>query len=306
MPKKLTEEEVREIVEAIGYDAERLRYIVHETGYRDERGKMVTQKIIWEIISTGEVVEQQMSGFRRGSVPAKTNKEYENEVLDILKSRGIDEQYSFEVETGRHIMVHLTRLSDGQNGSIRLEQLRNGHTPKQFVYNYWDLESFRKHFSEVQPEISKYIEVVEYFPGEKTKVKLREISSGREAISRAVHVPDGNIPHHFNLSNHPQNNIPSRLYLCVVSEYSKKPGPFITVGIIRANRTTKQRYKKHLLKQILITEPQLNAVTTEKTILNQITDALGPPHAGNEAWLHTEANLKIITYIYNQTNQSNT
>jgi hypothetical protein len=311
MPKKLTQEEVREIVEAIGYDAERLRYIGYEVRHRDERGNWSKPKIKWEILATGEVVWQELGTFRKGHKPTKTKKEYEVEVANILKQRDLDKEYSFEVEMGRHVNVHLTRLSDEQKGSLILTSFRSGKIPKQFVYNCWDLGSFRKHFSEVQPEISKCIEVLEYIPGivyshtaRPTKVKLREISSSKEVISTTGNLLQGKIPQSFDLCVHPRNDIPSKLYICLVSEYCKKQGPFITVGVTTNN--LKQRYGKHLLKQIYLSDPQLNAVTTEKIILNQVTDALGPPHAGDEAWLHTDESLALITEIFLLTTKSNT
>jgi hypothetical protein len=238
MPKKLTQEEVKAEVETIGYERDRLEYIGHIPSCKGEDGKWSNQKIIWKVVTTGEVFVQGMGSFRRGAIS------------------------------------------------------------KRLSCNYWNLDSFRKHYSEVHPELNKHIEVVEYFPGYPTKFKLREISSGKESVSQVISVLRGSIPRHFNLSNHPQNDIPSKLYICLVSEYSKKQGPFITVGV--TCKSTKLRYGKHLLEQVFITEPQLNAVTTEKAILNQITDVLGPPHAGNEAWLHTDTNLKLITDIFSK------
>jgi hypothetical protein len=306
MSKKKLSEGVRAEVETIGYDRSRLRYLGYEAGVHlrsKANKKRIRSKIIWEVISTGEIVEQRLEKFRKGQNPTGTNKEYELEVTNILKERRIDGQYSFEIfRTKQKTWVKLTRLSDGQKGYTLLKLFRNGGLPKQFAFSFWDLESFRKYFSRVQPELSKQIEILEYFLGGRrgrgSKVKVREISSGKIDTRYVRSVLAGAIPRTFNLCQHPRNDIPSKLYICLVSEYCKKQGPFITVGV--TCKTTKQRYKKHLLKQILITESQLNAVTTEKIILNQIIGVLGPPDAGTEAWLHTDTNLKTIIEIFKQ------
>jgi hypothetical protein len=301
MPRKLTEQAIRGQVEAIGYDYERLEYLGHESSYVDENGKKINIKIIWKIRVTNEIVNQFFGDFKNGHKLKVTKREYENEIANILKEKGIFEEYGFVVKMGTLIFVHLTRKSDKQQGKITLNHLRSGHFPKEFVRNYWDLDSARKYFSVKQPELSKYIKVIEYFPGTNSpcrspKVRLKEMATEKQSFGQIEHILNGNIPQSFDLCIHPKNSIPTKLYLCLVSEYSSKFGPFATIGV--TTRTTKNRYGTKLLKQIAITEPQLNAFTMEKIILNQVTEALGPPNAGNEAWLYTDEKLNIIKNIF--------
>jgi predicted DNA-binding transcriptional regulator len=286
------------------YDHRRLEYIDFISS-QTSSNKKNSAKIKWKIKATGEMVEQAYSSFIYiHRQPNRTIGEYQKEAVDIIKKRGLESQYKIEVKNEKGIWVYLTRTFDKQQGLIRLTQLRKGGLPKQFVYKSWDLESAIKYFILKQSKLAKYIQIFEYHPGgqngEATKVKIKEIETGRTKIVEFADIIKGMVPRNFRAYQRPENKTPTKLYFCKTNGYSGKEGIHLTVGI--TTRTAAQRYKNIfnglLLQEYFITKPTLNSLIKETDIINEIKDTLGLPEAGHEAWRFTPERESIIKEIF--------
>jgi hypothetical protein len=110
----------------------------------------------------------------------------------------------------------------------------------------------------------------------------------------------GCILRNFRAYKRPENKTPTKLYLNLVEGYSGIEGSFLTVGV--TVRTSKQRYSTKpsgkLIQEIFITQPTLNSLIRETDILNEISDKIGQPDAGHEAWHHTFEREHIAKEVF--------
>lgn len=306
LPKKTIEdflEEARNILKENQYEEQ---YEVFS--YIPSNKQMITPRIRLKRKKDGTIREMAMSDFRKGYLPTLLLSDYIEEAKTLLDKKSDAHLYELvEVRSRCKVngpKVFIKRISDGLIRSIAIGNLRIGRMPRDFTVNVYDLQSAKQHFTLVQPEISKKIEILEYNSRSKDRnpnsnsILVREKSTGRTAIVGYQPLSLGHIPKNFSLCKHPKNDILCKLYLCTVSEYYRKPGFFITVGIVTSTGSTKRRYKNKIVQEIFITEPMFNAVSLEKEILNLITFKFGPPDAGKEAWNYSEIKMEAIQSIF--------
>jgi hypothetical protein len=153
------------------------------------------------------------------------------------------------------------------------------------------------------PHYKNLYEVIEYIPGGYSKppnILVKELSTGIIVKAQYQNFLNGSIPRKFEIHNHPRNEIPHHIYLCLVSKYSNQTcGPFLTVGITK--HSPRQRYGNCLLNTLCLTEKRLNAHNDEQSLIKKMSKHFGPPTVGYEAWPVKDVSINKAISIFNLT-----